>query len=176
MKQTEYVILVDANDKAIGQEEKIKAHQLAQLHRAFSVFIINDKHEVLMQQRNPEKYHCGGLWTNTCCGHPRPNETTQGAAERRLNEETGIQTQLSEIGHFTYQAAFDNGLTENEFDHVLLQTLNQPTLQINPDEISDYRWQSINHLTSELEKQPQLYTPWLLPALEILRNTLLINA
>jgi len=169
------VILVDKDDKEIGVEEKIKAHQQALLHRAFSVFIYrkqNDNVELLLQQRHPQKYHCGGLWTNTCCSHPQPGETVLQASTRRLHEEMGIEAKLQEIGVFTYRAEFDNGLTEYEVDHVLIGELAQENFAVNHAEIANYRWLSIKDLESALQQNPELYTPWLLQALSLVKRHL----
>ena len=114
----EEVVLVDEQDKPVGVMEKMQAHREGKLHRAFSVFIFNDKGEMLLQQRAFNKYHSAGLWTNACCSHPKPNETTETAAARRLNEELGFKTSLEKLFDFTYKASFENGLTEYEFDHV----------------------------------------------------------
>jgi isopentenyl-diphosphate Delta-isomerase len=170
MNKTEYVILVDENDHAIGQEEKIAAHAQALRHRAFSVFIHREHQgqtEVLLQKRADEKYHCGGLWTNTCCGHPRPDEITITAGERRLQEEMGILTKLTEVGAFHYTAPFDNGLTENEIDHVLIGELGDNAINMNPQEASDYRWVTATELQKEITQQPEHFTPWLDKALAI---------
>lgn len=171
----ELVILVDENDTPIGQQEKLKAHELAQCHRAFSVFIYrwNNQREIetLLQQRHLEKYHCGGLWTNTCCGHPRPGETTLGAATRRLHEEMGIESELNEVGVFHYITPFENGLTENEVDHVFIGTMANEKITPHPEEIHDYRWISINELTTELQTYPKRFTPWLARALSIANKT-----
>lgn len=173
---TEYVILVDTNDNPIGQQEKLKAHELSQCHRAFSVFIyrLNEQQEIetLLQQRHEEKYHCGGLWTNTCCGHPRPGEITSDAASRRLFEEMGIQSELKEIGVFHYVASFNNGLTENEVDHVFIGTMNEKPIQPHPNEINSYRWITLEHLRVELQESPKQFTPWLKQALDIASKTL----
>ena len=117
----EYVILVDEQDITIGKMEKQQAHLEGLLHRAFSIFIFNSENKLLLQKRASSKYHCGGLWTNTCCSHPRENETVQEAANRRLQEEMGMQCDLTPIFSFVYKANFENGLTEHEFDHVLLK-------------------------------------------------------
>src|ERR1700748_433460 len=119
-KRQEEVILVNEYDVPLGSMEKLEAHQKALLHRAFSVFIFNGKGEMLLQQRAKGKYHSPGLWTNACCSHPRPGEDTQAAALRRLHEELGFATELEKCFAFTYRTAFDNGLTEFEFDHVFI--------------------------------------------------------
>ena len=116
----EEVVLVNEKDEAIGTMEKMAAHEKALLHRAFSVFVFNKNGDLLMQQRAHSKYHSGGLWTNTCCSHPRPGEHVADAANRRLQEEMGFTTSLNKAFDFTYKAAFDNGLTEHEFDHVFI--------------------------------------------------------
>jgi isopentenyl-diphosphate Delta-isomerase len=121
----------------------------------------------LLQKRADEKYHCGGLWTNTCCGHPRPHETTITAGQRRLFEEMGISAQLTEVGTFHYIAPFDNGLTENELDHVLVGELGNSAINLNPIEASDYRWITAKALQKEITLQPKRFTPWLNKALEI---------
>lgn len=171
---SEYVILIDQHDQEIGQQEKLKAHELAQCHRAFSVFIYRlnsgKEIEILLQQRHEDKYHCGGLWTNTCCGHPRPGENTQGAATRRLFEEMGIQSTLKEVGVFHYIAHFDNGLTENELDHVFVGTMESNTINPHPEEISDYRWMTLDHLKTVLHEHPKRFTPWLQQALNIVSS------
>lgn len=176
----EYVILVDENDNPLGQQEKLKAHELAQCHRAFSVFIYrkntNDEIEILLQQRHLEKYHCGGLWTNSCCGHPRPGEATVDAATRRLFEETGIQSELKEIGVFHYIAPFENGLTENEVDHVFIGTMKNETITLHPEEIQDYRWISLQDLETELREKLKQFTPWLKQALDIATAAILASA
>ena len=114
----EQVILVDKDDKQVGLMSKLEAHEKGVLHRAFSIFIFNSKYELLLQKRASSKYHSGGLWTNTCCSHPREGEDTLDAANRRLNEEMGIKTSLRKVYDFIYKAELDNQLTEHEFDHV----------------------------------------------------------
>ncbi len=165
----EHVILVDENDTPIGQQEKQKAHELAQCHRAFSVFIyrinLRNEIEILLQQRHLDKYHCGGLWTNTCCGHPRPGEVTLDAATRRLFEEMGIRSELKEVGVFHYIAPFDNGLTENEVDHVFIGEMANDEIHPHSDEIQAYRWITLQELKTELREKPAQFTPWLQQAL-----------
>ena len=114
----DYVILVDENNNQIGLEEKILAHKKNLLHRAFSIFIFNDSFEILLQKRAPNKYHSGNLWTNTCCSHPLENLSLVESAKKRLVEEMGIKANLNEVFSFIYQAEFDNGLSEYEYDHV----------------------------------------------------------
>lgn len=154
------VILVEENDNQIGTEEKLKAHQDGLLHRAFSIFIFNDKNELLLQQRALDKYHYGGLWTNTCCSHPRPNENTTEAAHRRLAEEMGFDCDISEVFDFKYKVAFENGLTENEFDHVFFGRYNNDPI-INKKEANDFKWVDIKWLEKDLKNNPSVYTVWL---------------
>ncbi|MGX5820011.1 isopentenyl-diphosphate Delta-isomerase [Chitinophaga lutea] len=153
------VILVNEQDEPVGTMEKMEAHQKGLLHRAFSVFVTNTKGEMLLQQRARDKYHCGGLWTNTCCSHPLPGEDTLAAAHRRLQEEMGFDCPLHELFSFTYRAMFDNGLTEHEFDHVYLGKYDGPLL---PDaaEVQTYRYLSIPDIRLWMETQPGDFTPW----------------
>jgi isopentenyl-diphosphate delta-isomerase type 1 len=170
MNTIEKIILVDQNDQFVGIEEKIKAHEQALCHRAFSVFVfrkIPGQVELLIHRREKNKYHCGGLWTNTTCGHPRPDEETQKAALRRLKEEMGFGVDLKEAGKFHYRATFDNGLTENEIDHVFVGFYHDEKITPDPAEIDDYRWISLTDLKKDLLKQPNQYTPWFERAFEI---------
>jgi isopentenyl-diphosphate Delta-isomerase len=153
------VILVDTNDNPIGLMEKIEAHEKALLHRAFSVFIFNSAGEMLLQQRAVAKYHSGGLWTNACCSHPLPGETVAAAAHRRLQEEMGFDTELTKAFHFIYQAPFDNGLTEHEFDHVLVGQYEGP-IQPHPAEVEDHCYQSMPQIKQALAQRPQAFTEW----------------
>lgn len=155
----EYVILVNENDEETGIMEKMEAHEKALLHRAFSVFIFNDKNEMLLQKRAQKKYHSGGLWTNACCSHPRPGESIDAAAERRLKEELGFNTTLKKRFSFIYKAAFDNGLTEHEYDHVLTGTYNG-SIQPDLNEAEDYLYISLSKIDEELNTQPQKFTTW----------------
>jgi isopentenyl-diphosphate delta-isomerase len=156
----DYVILVDENNNQIGFEEKILAHKKNLLHRAFSIFIFNDSFEILLQKRAPNKYHSGNLWTNTCCSHPLENLSLVESAKKRLVEEMGIKANLNEVFSFIYQAEFDNGLFEYEYDHVLFGiSNNQPIL--NPDEAIDYKWIKISDLKAQIEKNPGNFTVWL---------------
>ncbi|MGV8172423.1 MAG: isopentenyl-diphosphate Delta-isomerase [Candidatus Woesearchaeota archaeon] len=159
MKSKDYVVLVDTNNKKIGVEEKLKAHQDAKLHRAFSILIFNSKGELLIQQRAKEKYHCGGLWANTVCSHPKPNETYNQATHRRLKEEMGFDCRLKKIFCFKYKITFDNGLTENEYDCVFRGKFDG-TPKPNPAEIMDYRWISIRDLKKDIKNYPERYTEW----------------
>lgn len=155
----EQVILVNEHDTPIGLMGKLEAHQKALLHRAFSVFILNDKGEIMLQQRAASKYHSPNLWTNTCCSHPRQGETTIEAGKRRLQEEMGFVTELTDILSFIYKAPFDNGLTEHELDHILIGYYNtSPT--INPEEVADWRWELPEKIKEDIAKHPHRYTEW----------------
>lgn len=161
----ERVILVDAQDNQIGTEEKIQAHKDGKLHRAFSVFVTNSDGKMLIQKRALSKYHCPGLWSNTCCSHPRDGETVLQAAHRRLKEELDFDCPLEEVFSFTYKVAFDNGLTEHEFDHVLTGKFDgNPT--INPEEVAEYKWISVDELKADIKSNPDKYTYWLKVAIE----------
>ncbi len=153
------VILVNDNDEQIGTMEKLEAHQKGLLHRAFSIFIFNNKGELLLQQRAAGKYHNGGLWTNTCCSHPLPGEDILTAAKRRLHEEMGFVTQLSPVFNFTYNATFDNGLTEYEYDHVFAG-MYDGKITIDGSEVSDYCFKNIDDIEFSLKTHPQKYTEW----------------
>ena len=161
----EFVILVDEHDNAIGKMEKQQAHVEGVLHRAFSIFIFNSKKELLLQKRASTKYHCGGMWTNTCCSHPRENESVVDAANRRLQEEMGMQSLLKPIFTFVYKAEFANGLTEHEFDHVFFGESNEMP-SINIEEVEDFRFVGIEELQNEIKETPQNFTPWFLIALD----------
>jgi isopentenyl-diphosphate delta-isomerase len=153
------LILVNEQDEAIGTMEKMEAHRKGLLHRAFSVFIINDAGDILLQRRALEKYHSPGLWTNACCSHPFPGEATVAAAHRRLQEELGFDCEMKEIFTFTYRAEFDNGLTEHEFDHVLLGTYNG-NIYPNPSEVCEYQYLSSGQILALMEKEPATFTIW----------------
>jgi len=155
----ERVILVNEKDEPIGLMGKMEAHEKGLLHRAFSVFVFNSKQEVLLQQRAACKYHSPNLWTNTCCSHPRAGETNQQAGERRLQEEMGLQVPLQEVFSFIYKAPFDNGLTEHEYDHVLIGYSDaQP--QINPEEVASWKWLSLEAIKEDILQAPERYTAW----------------
>lgn len=155
----EQVILVNENDKIIGYSPKMEAHKKALLHRAFSVFIFNDKGELLMQQRATHKYHSPDLWTNTVCSHQRAHESNLEAGKRRLLEEMGMSTELKEVFHFIYKAQLNNGLTEHELDHVLIGFSNDTPI-INPDEVKAYQWKNLSEIKNDIQKNPQNYTEW----------------
>ncbi|MBX3709572.1 MAG: isopentenyl-diphosphate Delta-isomerase [Gammaproteobacteria bacterium] len=169
---TEYVILVDTQDNEIGIVEKLEAHKKNLLHRAFSVFIFRrvPQLEILLQQRALHKYHSPGLWTNTCCSHPRAGETILAASQRRLKEELGMMTPLTNLGWFQYNAHFANGLSEHEIDHVLVgETLPNQPIYPNSDEVHDYRWITLPVLESEIVLYPEKFTPWLQQALTLVK-------
>jgi isopentenyl-diphosphate delta-isomerase len=155
----EQVILVDTNDKVIGLMDKMAAHEQALLHRAFSVFVLNDKNEVMLQQRASHKYHSPLLWTNTCCSHQRAGESNIQAGKRRLDEEMGFVTELKELFHFIYKAPFDNGLTEHELDHVMIGYSNDEP-KINSEEVENWKWMKIQDIKNDMEIHPEIYTVW----------------
>lgn len=155
----EQVILVNELDQQVGLMPKLEAHQKAVLHRAFSVFILNDKNEIMLQQRAHHKYHSPLLWTNTCCSHQRENETNIEAGNRRLFEEMGFRTDLKELFHFIYKAPFDNGLTEHELDHVLIGYYDGIP-KINPEEVAAWKWMKIEDIKNDIALNPTFYTVW----------------
>ena len=156
----EQVILVDHNDKAIGYEEKLKAHQNGgKLHRAISIFIFNKKGETMLQQRAETKYHGGGLWSNTVCSHPRKGETPVQAAHRRLKEEMGFDCEMHEVFGFEYEAKMDKELTEHEYDHVIFGWYDKNP-KPNPEEVQDWKWVKLDELKKGLQKTPKNFTPW----------------
>ncbi|MDG2193930.1 MAG: isopentenyl-diphosphate Delta-isomerase [Polaribacter sp.] len=155
----ELVILVDEQDNQIGLMPKMEAHEKAQLHRAFSVFVFNDQNELLLQQRAADKYHSPLLWTNTCCSHQRNGETSLEAGKRRLQEEMGFVCDLEEVFWFVYKAPFDNGLTEHELDHVMLGKFNGIP-SINKEEVAAFKWCSLEEVKLEMETTPEMYTEW----------------
>ena len=155
------VILVNEQDEAIGLMEKLEAHEKGLLHRAFSILIFNSSGEMLLQQRALSKYHSPGLWSNACCSHPRDGETIVQAATRRLSEEMGMHTELSILTHFIYKAEFDNGLTEHEYDYVV-KGISDTQPIINPYEVNDFRWISMEALSDWVKKTPSDFTIWFL--------------
>ncbi len=159
LMKEELVILVDEQDNEIGLMPKLEAHEKAVLHRAFSVFVLNDKNELMLQQRALHKYHSPGLWTNTCCSHQRQGESNIAAGKRRLQEEMGFSIPLKETVSFIYKAPFDNGLTEHELDHVLVGYSNQAPV-INPDEVASWKWMPIASVKEDIAQHPELYTAW----------------
>jgi isopentenyl-diphosphate delta-isomerase len=155
----EFVILVDQNDHEVGQMEKLAAHEGGRLHRAFSVCVFNSCQELLLQQRAWGKYHSAGLWTNTCCSHPRPGESLKNAVHRRLQEEMGFDCEMQEIFHMQYRLPFSNGLTEHEYDHVFIGISDQLP-KPNQDEVAGWQYLPLTEITIALENQSNLFTDW----------------
>ncbi len=155
----ELVVLVDEKDNQLGLMPKMEAHEKAVLHRAFSVFVFNDKDELLLQQRASHKYHSPMLWTNTCCSHQRDGEASLDAGKRRLQEEMGFTCDLKELFWFVYKAPFDNGLTEHELDHVMVGKFNGDPV-INRDEVEAYKWMSLQEVKEDMDIHPDAYTAW----------------
>ena len=154
------VILVDKNDNEVGVEEKLQAHKQGKLHRAFSIFVFNKKGELMLQNRAEDKYHSGGLWSNTCCSHPVLGESLLEFAHRRLKEEMGFDCALREVFSFVYKKEFENGLTEHEYDHVLFGAFDGEP-QLNPEEASDWKWMPLLALKEDINIHPARYTYWL---------------
>jgi isopentenyl-diphosphate delta-isomerase len=157
--EEEKVVLVNERDEKIGLMPKQEAHIKGLLHRAFSVFVFNDKNELMLQQRAKHKYHSPGLWTNTCCSHQRDGEATLDAGKRRLQEEMGFTTLLKETTSFIYKAPFENGLTEHEYDHILVGTYNGEP-EINPDEVAAWKWMELEDVREDIQNNPEQYTAW----------------
>jgi isopentenyl-diphosphate delta-isomerase len=165
----EKLILVDETDQEIGTEEKLKTHQEGRLHRAFSIFIFNSKRELLLQKRSSSKYHSPGVWTNTCCSHPRPGETIEEASHRRLKEEMGFDTELKEIFSFIYRHEFENGLIENEFDHALIGFYDDE-VSFNKGEVEEVMWVKQDKLKEMVENNPKAFSAWFLLSYERVLN------
>ncbi len=161
----EQIILVDKKDKQIGTIGKTEAHEKGLLHRAFSIFVTNDRGEMMIQKRAAKKYHCGGLWTNTCCSHPRNGENISVAVHRRLKEEMGFDCPLTELFVFQYRVVFDNGLTENEINHVFVGKYNGPVV-LNPEEADDWKWIATDDVKFDVVKNPNNFTYWFRIALQ----------
>ncbi|MBB5636984.1 isopentenyl-diphosphate delta-isomerase [Pedobacter cryoconitis] len=155
----EYVSLVDEKDNETGIMEKLAAHEQGLLHRAISVFIFNDKNELLLQRRAAGKYHSPLLWTNTCCSHPRPAEVLIDSAHRRLKEEMNMNCELSHQFSFIYKAEFENGLTEHELDHVFFGTTNQVP-EPDPEEVAEWEYLSLDTIEKDVASLPEKYTAW----------------
>lgn len=155
----ENVILVNEDDQPIGLMPKMEAHEKAVLHRAFSVFVVNDSGEIMLQQRAADKYHSPLLWTNTCCSHQRDGESNIEAGKRRLEEEMGFVVELKELFSFIYKAPFDNGLTEHELDHVMIGYYNEEP-QINPEEVASWKWMLPSEIREDISANPDAYTAW----------------
>ena len=155
----EEVILVNTSDEVVGTMPKMEAHRQAVLHRAFSVFVLNPQGQLMLQQRAADKYHSPLLWTNTCCSHQRDGESNLAAGKRRLQEEMGFVADLKETTSFIYKAPFDNGLTEHEFDHVMVGYCNDSP-NINPDEVEAWKWMPLEAVKEDIAEQPEIYTEW----------------
>ena len=167
----ELVLLVNERDEPVGTMGKLRAHQEGALHRAFSVFLFDDAGRLLLQRRAAGKYHSPGLWTNTCCSHPRPDEAVADAARRRLMEEMGIDTAVEHRFSFLYRAGFENGLIEHELDHVFFGRWNGDA-RPNPDEVDEWTYIHLDELDAELTRHPERYTAWLRICWEQVREAL----
>ncbi|RWY54016.1 isopentenyl-diphosphate Delta-isomerase [Mucilaginibacter gilvus] len=157
---SEIIIAVNEQGRITGTLDKLRAHITGQLHRAFSIFIFNTDGQLLLQQRADAKYHSGGKWTNTCCSHPRIGEQTSNAAHRRLQEEMGFDCELKEIFSFRYCETLQNGLIENEFDHVFFGISNQQPIP-DPSEVKDFEYLNMELISYKLKTDPGSYTVWL---------------
>jgi isopentenyl-diphosphate delta-isomerase len=155
----DFVILVNKNDKKIGLMPKMEAHKKGALHRAFSVFIFNNKNELMIQKRNINKYHSPGLWTNTCCSHQKDGESNISAGKRRLLEEMGFCVELNEVGSFIYNVGVDNGLIEHELDYILVGKYNG-NVKINSDEVDNWKWMSLDNIKDDIRTRSKNYTEW----------------
>lgn len=158
-KNEEQIIIVDEFDQELGSIGKMAAHYSGTLHRAFSILVFNEQNQLLLQRRSLSKYHTPGLWTNTCCSHPRYGEQISDAVNRRLVEEMGFSCELDEIFHFIYKVEFEKGLYEHELDHVFAGRYNGEILA-NPEEVHEIRWIDLETLTLEIEKEPETFTYW----------------
>lgn len=168
------LILVDENDVPVGTADKMEAHQKALLHRAFSIFIFNANGDMLLQQRAAGKYHSGGLWTNACCSHPYFQQQTLAAAEKRLQEEMGFSTHLTKAFDFIYEAVFDNGLTEHEYDHVFVGEYEGEIIP-NKEEVEDYCFMNMEAIRNAIQSHPKKYTEWFKIAFPKLETYLTLN-
>lgn len=167
----EFVILVDEHDKELGIMEKMHAHKLGILHRAFSIFIFNSQMQLLLQKRAPGKYHSGGLWTNTCCSHPRIGEDIKLAALRRLNEEMGLSCELQHVTTVTYKANLSNDMFENELDHIFIG-YSDTLPKLNPAEVSEYKYMELPEVQEWLINEPWSFTEWFKILFEPVKNEL----
>lgn len=162
---SDQVILVDEMDRPVGVDEKMAAHRAGSLHRAISVFVFDAKGRLLLQRRAAAKYHSGGLWSNTCCSHPRPNEGNGDAARRRLQEEMGIACELFEVFGFVYRAELPDGLIEHEYDHVFFGGCSARPSP-DPEEADDWKWMDMVDLCADVKKNPGTYSFWLAACLD----------
>jgi isopentenyl-diphosphate delta-isomerase len=157
----EVVVLVDPGDAVVGVAPKLDAHREGRLHRAVSVVLFDDEGRMLLQRRAAEKYHSAGLWSNTCCGHPRPGESVEDAARRRLRDELGIDVpNVRRVDQFMYRADLEGGMVEHELDHVVVGSWNGD-VEPNPSEVWETRWIHVHQLLAELVSAPSRYTAWL---------------
>ncbi|PSQ97633.1 MAG: isopentenyl-diphosphate Delta-isomerase [Bacteroidetes bacterium SW_9_63_38] len=154
------VVLVNEDGQPTGTTEKLRAHTEGRRHRALSVFVFDTEGRLLLQQRTPEKYHSGGLWSNTCCSHPRPDELPEEAARRRLREEMGFACSLTPLFHFTYHASVGDGLVEYEYDHVFVGRVTTADIRPDPTEVADWAWTAPTALRANLQAAPHQYTVW----------------
>jgi len=161
----EKIILVDKKDRKVGTGEKLEIHKSGKLHRAFSIFIFNRKGELLLQKRAKGKYHSGGLWSNTCCSHPRAGEELGEAVHRRLKEEMGFDCPVKEAFSFIYKVKFGNGLYEHELDHVFIGSYDGEP-KPDPEEAEEWKWVSLKELKKDIQKNPGNYTCWLRVSLD----------
>jgi len=161
------VILVDENDNEIGVMEKLEVHQRGKLHRAFSILVFNSSGELMLQKRARTKYHSGGLWTNTCCSHPKPGEKIQDAVRRQLRHEMGIEVDPKFFFKFRYRTALDNNLIENEFDHVFTG-MYDGVPKLNRTEAEDWKFEGIPKLKQWMKKNPDQFTVWFRSIVDLL--------
>jgi isopentenyl-diphosphate delta-isomerase len=171
MGSQEYVVLVDEQDNPLGQMEKMETHMKGMLHRAFSVFIFNKNNELILQQRAFSKYHSPGLWTNTCCSHPRNGEITVMAAHRRLVEEMGFDCDFNEAFSFLYKSDVGDGLIEHEFDHVFIGKSEKKPF-INEQEVNDWKYMKMEDIRTDMDQNPDRYTVWFKIAFDEVENYL----
>ncbi len=155
-----HVVIVDEDDQSLGTAEKLRAHREGWRHRALSVFVFDRAGQLLLQQRTADKYHSGGLWSNTCCSHPHPNESPAAAAQRRLDEEMGFSCELTPAFHFSYRASVGDDLTEHEYDHVFVGVVDDIAIRPHPDEVADWAWVAPSALRTDVEAHPDRYTVW----------------
>jgi isopentenyl-diphosphate delta-isomerase len=170
--EDERIVLVDEDDKSIGTLGKLMVHRQGKLHRAFSVILKDGAGRLLLQRRAFTKYHSGGLWTNTCCGHPRPKEGVVDGAGRRLREEMGINCPLTPLFRTRYRATVSNGLIENEFVHVFgghFEGMPRP----ESNEVEDWRWETLDAIAGDIARRPHTYTPWFIKYVTEFQSTLL---
>jgi isopentenyl-diphosphate delta-isomerase len=165
------VVHVNAQDEVLGFYPKMMVHEKAMLHRAVSVLIFNSRGDWLLQKRAKSKYHSGGLWTNTCCSHPYPNEDVKVAAERRLVEEMGLHVELIKSFDFVYKKELNKGLTEHEFDHVFVG-YSDKFPKLNIDEAEDWAYLTYEELLLNIKSEPESYTEWFKILFPIAHNKL----